>query len=256
MARCGRAVRRGRSRSCGGPDRAAAGRRALGPPRHVVDGITLRSDRRPRRGAAGRQHPWSGSTATTGGSGRTSTATGARRTAGTSSCASPTASRSANTPTAPRSSPRGGAPTSSPRCWAPSRRVRSTGRRSSAGSPTRSCRAGAEVPAETQCPRRLEEFTHREVADHLATTVLYAVVDLVADHQAHRVDLCAVGDTSAWVLRAGGAWEPLQPVKNEGTVMYSSSVSALPVSPARVVAADAHHGASRRGARAGVGRDR
>lgn len=76
-----------------------------------------------------------------------------------------------------------------------------------------------------------EAFTHREIADHLATTVLYAVVDLLADHQTHRVDLCAVGDTSAWVLRAGGAWEPLQPVKNEGAVMYSPSVSALPVSP-------------------------
>jgi hypothetical protein len=80
------------------------------------------------------------------------------------------------------------------------------------------------------------ELTHREVANHLATTVLYAVLDLHADQGAHRVDLCAVGDTSAWVLRSNQEWEPLQPVKNEGATLYSSSVSALPASsPAQAV---------------------
>lgn len=80
------------------------------------------------------------------------------------------------------------------------------------------------------------ELTPREVANHLATTVLYAVLDLHAEQGAHRVDLCAVGDTSAWVLRADQEWEPLQPVKNEGATLYSSSVSALPASsPAQAV---------------------
>lgn len=80
------------------------------------------------------------------------------------------------------------------------------------------------------------ELTNREVADHLATTVLYAVLDLRAEQGAHRVDLCAVGDTSAWVLRSNHEWEPLQPVKNEGATLYSSSVSALPASsPAQAV---------------------
>jgi hypothetical protein len=75
-----------------------------------------------------------------------------------------------------------------------------------------------------------EEFTHRELAEHLATTVLFAVLDLHADQDGHRVDLCAVGDTSAWVLRADG-WEPLQPVKNEGATLYSPSVHAMPTAP-------------------------
>jgi serine/threonine protein phosphatase PrpC len=74
-----------------------------------------------------------------------------------------------------------------------------------------------------------EGFTPRQVADHLATTVLYAVVDLQADDGSHSVDLVAVGDTSAWVLRRSGAWEPLQAVKNEGAAVYSPVVSALPV---------------------------
>jgi serine/threonine protein phosphatase PrpC len=76
-----------------------------------------------------------------------------------------------------------------------------------------------------------EGYTPRQVADQLATTVLYAVVDLWPDGGAHNVDLVAVGDTSAWVLRAGAGWEPLQPVKNEGAAVYSPSVIALPMLP-------------------------
>jgi hypothetical protein len=75
------------------------------------------------------------------------------------------------------------------------------------------------------------EFDHQRLAEYMATTVLYAVVDVHAEYGAHRVDLCAVGDSSAWVLRAGGGWEPLQPVKNEGAALYSPSVCALPMAP-------------------------
>ncbi|AXX28278.1 protein phosphatase 2C domain-containing protein [Actinosynnema pretiosum subsp. pretiosum] len=71
----------------------------------------------------------------------------------------------------------------------------------------------------------------REVAELLATTVLYAVVDLVPVDGAHTVHLVSIGDTSAWVLRAGGRWEPQAAVKNEGAELYSGSVRALPLPP-------------------------
>lgn len=76
-----------------------------------------------------------------------------------------------------------------------------------------------------------EEYTDRQVAAHMATTVLYAVVDLQPVEGAHQVDLLAVGDTSAWVLRRDNRWEPLQAVKNEGADVYSPAVAALPMLP-------------------------
>ncbi|PRY34260.1 protein phosphatase 2C domain-containing protein [Umezawaea tangerina] len=76
-----------------------------------------------------------------------------------------------------------------------------------------------------------EGMSVREVAEHLATTVLYAVVDLVPVNGAHDVHVVSVGDTSAWVLRAGGRWEPLEAVKNDGAELHSSSVQALPMVP-------------------------
>lgn len=72
----------------------------------------------------------------------------------------------------------------------------------------------------------------REVAQHMATTVLYAVVDLAPVHGAHEVHLVSVGDTSAWVLREGDRWEPQDAVKNDGAELHSSSVHALPLVPA------------------------
>lgn len=78
-----------------------------------------------------------------------------------------------------------------------------------------------------------EEYTDRQVAQYMATTVLYAVVDLRSPDGSCPVDLVAVGDTSAWVLRQSGTWEPLQPVKNEGAEVYSPSVTALPMLPPR-----------------------
>lgn len=71
----------------------------------------------------------------------------------------------------------------------------------------------------------------REVAELMATTVLYAVFDLHAVDGAHPVHLVSVGDTSAWVLR-NGVWEPQAAVKNDGAEVYSSSVQALPMMPA------------------------
>jgi hypothetical protein len=76
-----------------------------------------------------------------------------------------------------------------------------------------------------------DEYTDRQVSGHMATTVLYAVVDLCLVEGAHQVDLLAVGDTSAWVLRQDDRWEPLQAVKNEGADVYSPAVTALPMLP-------------------------
>jgi serine/threonine protein phosphatase PrpC len=78
-----------------------------------------------------------------------------------------------------------------------------------------------------------DEYTDRHVAEHMATTVLYAVVDLRSGESAYPVDFVAVGDTSAWVLRQGGSWEPQQAVKNEGAELYSPAVTALPLLPAQ-----------------------
>jgi hypothetical protein len=71
----------------------------------------------------------------------------------------------------------------------------------------------------------------RDVAAHIASTVLYAVVDLTPVGGAHVAHLLAVGDTSAWVLREGGRWEPQNAVKNDGAELHSSSVHALPLPP-------------------------
>lgn len=72
----------------------------------------------------------------------------------------------------------------------------------------------------------------RDVAHKLATTVLYAIIDLRAVDGAHVAHVVTVGDTSAWVLREGGRWEPQEPVKNEGAEVFSASVQALPLPPA------------------------
>ena len=77
-----------------------------------------------------------------------------------------------------------------------------------------------------------EKCDLRDVAHKLATTVLYAVVDLRAVDGAHTAHVVTVGDTSAWVLREGGRWEPQEAVKNDGAEVFSASVQALPLPPA------------------------
>ncbi|NGY58094.1 protein phosphatase 2C domain-containing protein [Lentzea sp. NEAU-D13] len=77
-----------------------------------------------------------------------------------------------------------------------------------------------------------EKCDLRDVAHKLATTVLYAVVDLRAVDGAHTAHVVTVGDTSAWVLREGGRWEPQEAVKNDGAEVFSASVHALPLPPA------------------------
>jgi hypothetical protein len=76
----------------------------------------------------------------------------------------------------------------------------------------------------------------RAVAEQMATTALYAVVDLLPVDGRHDVTLVPVGDTSAWVLAGDGRWEPRQPVKNADAEVHSSSVFALPMTPAAPIA--------------------
>lgn len=71
----------------------------------------------------------------------------------------------------------------------------------------------------------------RTIARDLAATALLAVVDLrpgTAERTAH---LFGLGDTSAWVLRSGSRWEALQAIKNDGVIIATSAVPALPLIP-------------------------
>lgn len=74
------------------------------------------------------------------------------------------------------------------------------------------------------------EQSRSRVADLMATTALYGVVDLGTAGDDHPVHLIGVGDTSAWLLR-DGTWHPQQAVKNADEEIYSSSTFALPLLP-------------------------
>lgn len=85
--------------------------------------------------------------------------------------------------------------------------------------------------------RRLEgshKLDDRAVGRQLATTALFAVVEMWAVEGAHRAHILALGDSSAWVLRSGTRWEPQFPVKNDGAELASSTTSALPFLPKRL----------------------
>ncbi|MGW4210930.1 protein phosphatase 2C domain-containing protein [Lentzea sp. NPDC004789] len=78
-----------------------------------------------------------------------------------------------------------------------------------------------------------------QVAATLAATALFAVVDLAPDEPgALPVHVMQFGDSSAWLLRPDQErpWTPLQPVKNEGSVIASSATAAVPLVPQRLPA--------------------
>lgn len=75
------------------------------------------------------------------------------------------------------------------------------------------------------------------VAEQMAATALFAVVDLVpTDTGGHRAHVMSLGDTSAWLLRPDRPvpWEPLQAVKNAGGAVASSATAAVPAVPRTV----------------------
>ena len=73
-------------------------------------------------------------------------------------------------------------------------------------------------------------LSDHEIAGELAATALFAVVDLVPGAGGCAVEIMALGDTSAWVLRED-RWEPLQQVKNAGRGIASSGTAAIPALP-------------------------
>lgn len=73
----------------------------------------------------------------------------------------------------------------------------------------------------------------RGAAAIMASTAAFVIVPVERDPSGVRTCVVVpIGDTSVWVLRAGGTWESVTPVKNEGAAVASSAVFALPLLPA------------------------
>ena len=72
------------------------------------------------------------------------------------------------------------------------------------------------------------ELDYRSVAQQMAATALFGVVDLQAVDGELAAHVFAVGDSSGWVLRGGRDWVPLHDVKNSGDGPASSTTRALP----------------------------
>jgi hypothetical protein len=85
-------------------------------------------------------------------------------------------------------------------------------------------------------------FGHRELADgdvppsneliaQLATTTTITVCEALARSGPRAVVTAWIGDSSAWILRAGGGWDCISAVKNDGSEVATSAVRALPMVP-------------------------
>lgn len=76
------------------------------------------------------------------------------------------------------------------------------------------------------------ELTPREIAEKMATTVIFGVVGVRPDEDGtHPVTVVRLGDTSGWILDAEDGWVALGDVKNEGNVIAESSTACLPLVP-------------------------
>ena len=72
-----------------------------------------------------------------------------------------------------------------------------------------------------------------DAARLMATTAAFVIVPTDADVAGERACIVLpIGDTSVWILRADGSWEPITLVKNAGEAVASSAVFALPLLPA------------------------
>ncbi|MCT2588267.1 protein phosphatase 2C domain-containing protein [Actinophytocola gossypii] len=93
---------------------------------------------------------------------------------------------------------------------------------------------GGEIVRHARQRLGLVDSTLPDVAGRLAATALFAVVAVDPAETGDRpVHVMSLGDTSAWVLRPGAppAWDPLQAVKNDGSVVASAATMALPGVP-------------------------
>jgi hypothetical protein len=82
-----------------------------------------------------------------------------------------------------------------------------------------------------------DHLTLDEIAGYLSTTALFAVLDTRSVGGRHAIQVLAHGDSSAWILRSGDGWEPLQAIKNADAVIASSGTEALPYLPPHPVVA-------------------
>jgi serine/threonine protein phosphatase PrpC len=92
---------------------------------------------------------------------------------------------------------------------------------------------GDEVIARASKDFDLDDPPVETVAERMAATALFAVVDLDPTAGGRRVRVMSLGDTSAWLLRPGRPepWTPLQAVKNAGSTVASASTAAVPAVP-------------------------
>jgi serine/threonine protein phosphatase PrpC len=86
--------------------------------------------------------------------------------------------------------------------------------------------------------RACEAFKLREphvetIAEQMAATALFAVMDLSSTRAGRRVRVMSLGDTSAWLLSPDHdmPWTALQAVKNAGSTVASASTAAVPALP-------------------------
>ena len=78
-----------------------------------------------------------------------------------------------------------------------------------------------------------EDLSPIQMAGHLSTTALFAIVEMHPVDGIRPMHVFAHGDSSSWILRSGRHWEPLQLVKNQGTMLASSRTQGIPVVPAQ-----------------------
>ncbi len=76
------------------------------------------------------------------------------------------------------------------------------------------------------------ELTPREIAEKMATTIIFGVVGVRPEEDGtHPVTVVRLGDTSGWILDAEDGWVALGDVKNEGNLIAESATACLPLVP-------------------------
>jgi hypothetical protein len=77
-----------------------------------------------------------------------------------------------------------------------------------------------------------QQLTARDAARVMATTIVFAVVPVYPIQSGmRRCTVVPIGDTSGWVLRAGGRWASVTDIKNADNAVAVSATAALPLLP-------------------------
>jgi hypothetical protein len=73
----------------------------------------------------------------------------------------------------------------------------------------------------------------RDASQLMATTVALVIMPVMPEPDgSRRCTVLPIGDTSVWILRAGGEWQSITAIKNAGEAVATSAVFALPLLPA------------------------